>query len=261
MLGVAIDAAALDVTSCGTTIAANEIGVLQGDLVCSDPFGVRLERGARLDLNGHSITTTDVDARAVYCSTRRCSVVSSTPTPGVLDGGWVSRYALHAAGTFDFSENDVAVTRVTVDNVQFRRAAFAGVFATEAKVKISRSRFEDCYAGVVAEKIQASDIHATGGAYGFEATKRIKGQEVTIIGPWRYGVGGNDARVDMTGLTVTACGDYGITAASVRLGESQLSNNGQADIVSARLPRLRDTACERSTMQTLGGTWGVCSLD
>ena len=48
---VALDAAAVDVASCGTTIAPNDVGMLTTDLSCAGPFGVELERGAVLDLN------------------------------------------------------------------------------------------------------------------------------------------------------------------------------------------------------------------
>jgi hypothetical protein len=51
------DTAALDVTACGTTVPARETGVLVTDLDCSGTgvVGVRLLRGATLELNGHTI--------------------------------------------------------------------------------------------------------------------------------------------------------------------------------------------------------------
>jgi hypothetical protein len=49
-------ARATDVTTCGTTVAAGDTGVLQADLSCpNDFFGVRLLKGSTLQLNGHSI--------------------------------------------------------------------------------------------------------------------------------------------------------------------------------------------------------------
>jgi len=51
---------ALDIAACGETVPKNTVGVLQADLDCSTHlFGVRLLRGATLDLNGHTIAGGD----------------------------------------------------------------------------------------------------------------------------------------------------------------------------------------------------------
>jgi hypothetical protein len=53
-------ALAVDVTACGQTIPPNAVGVLMADLDCAThAVGVRLRRGATLELNGHSIAGGD----------------------------------------------------------------------------------------------------------------------------------------------------------------------------------------------------------
>src|SRR5262245_39694439 len=62
VISVDIPARALDITSCGTAIPADEVGTVQTDFDCvigvpGNPyFGIVLQRGAQLDLNGHTIT-------------------------------------------------------------------------------------------------------------------------------------------------------------------------------------------------------------
>ena len=47
---------AIDVTACGTVVPEGDVGVLQVDLDCGVlPVGVTLSKGARLDLNGHTL--------------------------------------------------------------------------------------------------------------------------------------------------------------------------------------------------------------
>jgi hypothetical protein len=68
---------AVDITSCGQSVPAREVGVLTADLVC-DPGerGVTLTLSSTLDLNGHDIVAPD--GWAVWCEPgRRCTVIGN----------------------------------------------------------------------------------------------------------------------------------------------------------------------------------------
>src|SRR5690349_652599 len=74
---------AMDITSCGTTVPAGDVGVLQADLACTGqrvPAAVTLLNKATLQMNSHAIANGDV-----LCSKSHCTVVG----PGEIGGGCV----------------------------------------------------------------------------------------------------------------------------------------------------------------------------
>ncbi len=168
---------------------------------------------------------------------------------------------MHGAGTFNLNADDETVRRILIDNVVFHDFAFAGVYARQAKVIVSRASFYGCDAGMLAEKIKAESIRTSGGAYGIDASKSIQGTDVTVEDAWLVGVSRNESRLDFTRLRVSGSGQHGVTGSSVRLRESELSSNGIADLKTERRPRLFDSTCERSVDLSGLVPWGVCSLD
>src|ERR1044072_8769419 len=71
--------ATVSITTCGTTVPEQEIGVLAADLACTAdaPSGMLANR-ATLYLAGH-ILTHDSTQPAVQCTSSRCAVLSSVP--------------------------------------------------------------------------------------------------------------------------------------------------------------------------------------
>ncbi len=92
VLGTVTSAPAIDVTECGQTIGRSEVGQLQQDLDCHatglDPArGIFLQRGATLELNGHTITG-DGSGFGIQVGGRRRDLVA-IDGPGVITNFFV----------------------------------------------------------------------------------------------------------------------------------------------------------------------------
>jgi hypothetical protein len=245
---------AVDVTACGQTIHPREIGVLQNDLTCSSGgVGVRLENGAVLDLGGHSITLGLSTAIAVECLAR-CSVLG----PGTL----TTSSSGHGGGIVSAAKGRVVVTGVQLSGFVIP------IQAPFARVTLTDSTIQDGTLGVDARRIDVEDVTIATEAIGTcitGFTGRVRGTNLALSG-CNTGIQVGKA-VDLSGLTWTGGSIGVITEKRVKLVDSSVTGASVADVVSARLPRLVDTACDRSARVDSDGiidttlAWGVCALD
>ena len=254
--GLALDAA------CGLTVPDGETAVLQADLTCpSDPIGITLGKSSTLDLNGFTLRVTAPDATGVSCVDRACSVVSSVATPGVISGETTGHYGIAALGTL------TDVTRMLIQNVIVRDVTDVGIYGTgtRGRTTMTNVTVSGCgYEGInVIRKLVFTGLVVNGNADGIVVQGLLKGVGLTLNGNTGKGMW-HIQRAILTNLTASGNGIIAMQAVSTVLRDSALSGNGQADIVSERLPRLTNTTCERSARNlssTSPAPWGVCSLD
>jgi len=230
---------AVDITTCGQTVAAGEVGVLQADLSGCDA-GVVLNDHAVLEMNGHAIVAGNL---GVLCFEPRCAVHG----PGDISGGQVGIWGYYPGhGKIDARDVDIHDTGLagiqnarsaTIVNVTVRRVGFA---APDPEYS----------AGVYVDRLRATNLVTSDNA--------------------GYGVlGGTLAKV--TGLTATGNGNAGIAGQDhTVLHDSTITgNNGYGlgyDLVAYSRPRVIDTVCGFSaspgaTAEEPGPPWGVCTND
>jgi hypothetical protein len=244
---------AVDITACGQTIHPREIGVLQNDLTCSGGgVGVRLENGAVLDLGGHTITLGLSTSTAVECLAR-CSVLG----PGTLTTNSLG----HGGGIVSTAKGRIVVTGVQLSGFVIP------IHAPFARVTFTDSTIQDSALGVDVRRIDVEDVTIAtdpGGTCISGFTGRVRGTNLALSG-CSTGIYVGKV-VDLTGLT-WAGGSIGVlTGKRVKLVDSSVTGASVADVVSGRLPRLVNTACDRSARLDDGiidtaVSWGVCAND
>jgi len=246
---LAAPALAVDITGCGQEVPAGEVGILTTDINCGSPtatnwYGVELENGATLDLQGHTITGPDYP---VYCE-KRCSVTSTAVGRGMLRGGLYGLAAADGKATVsdvDFVGNQTGIvgTNVALRNVSLVDNAKGAVhLLDQSRLVAENVSVSGCTQGnycIGIGRIRLSGFTVAGTATGYAV---IWGKRVRLAGGSI--VGGNVGIRDEAGS---------------HLENVALSGNG-VDIESARRPRLVDSACETSR-DLVGTPWGVCSND
>jgi len=275
---LAVSAAAVDITTCGQSVADLEVGVLQSDLDCTGQPGicvhpgvddadvacntpadcyaaidvcahtaVSLGAGAILQLNGHTITGAGVLCSALgTCTVTGPGSILSAPV------GILARKKVVASGlTVDGGGFGIVSRRrgAILTDVNLTNNAQDGIWAWQSGT------------------IRASGVVATGnGGTGLFAKLRpIIATAVTASNNGNHGIDGTPVR----GLEVTAQDNVGMGVVSetgLALRDSTLTGNGVAydglDVVSVRPPRVRNTVCDHSkNIGGGGGNWGVCALD
>lgn len=255
-----VRAASIDVSACPALVPANTVGVLQADLDCTAPTSnkyVVLERGATLDLNGHSLTFHSAASALslVYC-TSRCTVQG----PGTL-----------AAADAGYASISIATNgRATIRNVDIS-GMYSGVQGLNAKVKIEDSTIDAVQWGIATvSKADVSNVTiATSipGGYCIGATDEsgsvVKGHDVMLTsctdGVWASG------RVKLSRLTAVGHASIAVySGRSLVLKDSTVTGAGYVDVLSPRRPTLVRTTCDRSgvdTGDTVTTNWGVCAND
>lgn len=264
---------AKDITRCGQSLAKHEVGVLQNDLDCpSTPGscrnddaiacttdadcpvtpnaldsqclfdGLRLEKSAHLQLNGHTLTSSDPSRPAI--STNGMTI--DGPGTIVAPGG----VAILLGGS----------GKLVLRNLVVRDSHY-GIYVNSK-------------GSIDATNVSVLD----NGGMGLGDARKLTGSNITVSGNgfdtglppgsiYGFGVGAKTVRVD--GLTAQNNVGPGVFADSLRLENSTISgNNGfQAgvDIAIERKPRLEATTCgvsgRLSKTDELIGTWGVCGGD
>ena len=277
-LALAVSAAAVDVTTCGQSVADLDVGVLQVDLdctgqpgICAQPGGndqdvacstagdcylvrdtcartaVSLGAGAILQLNGHSIT-----GAGVLCSAEGSCTVTG---PG----------SILSAPVGIFARTKVRASGLTVDGGVFGIVARrGGAILTDVNLTDNTGDGIWSWQGT----IRASGVVATGnGDNGLYAKlKPIIARGVVASNNGTHGIAGTPVR----GSDVTAQGNVGsgvVSETGLSIRDSTLTGNGVSygglDVVSARRPRVRNTVCDHS--KDIGPAenpnWGVCTLD
>jgi hypothetical protein len=229
---------ALDITTCGQTVAAGEVGVLQVDISGCE-FGVVLMNHAVLEMAGHAISVGNL---GVQCLESRCAIHG----PGDISGGGVGIWGFYPTGKRVVCDVDIPDTknggiqnaqRARVSNVTVRRVGFG-------------SLNPEYSSGVYVDVLLGTNLTAADNA--------------------GYGVLGG-SKVKLTALIATGNGNAGLTAQGRSLlRDSALTGNdgyeSGYDLVAYLRPRVIDTICGRSaspgvTAEEPGPPWGVCAND
>jgi hypothetical protein len=255
---VSTPALAIDISTCDQVVPRGQVGVLIADLDCRTT-AVRLEMGARLRLDGHTIA---VDSGlGVECRQKRCTIEG----PGVIDGKTTADTGIggHERVRLDVSD-------VTIQNFEF------GIFGVARNKANLENVVVDGNALFGLDLQQPSTINAsnltvrnTNGPTGRAVhAENCVGEDWTITDNLatlneQSGVACARARIDR--LTATGNGGTGVWLGVIgRFRDSTITGNGVGgdgiDIVSERRPRLIATTCGRSADKS-GTPWGVCTND
>lgn len=296
------------ISTCGAVVPAKQVGILQVDLECGDLGGfcpvcttkgctvgpacqtptdcasmicnpvpaVQLENGARLDMNGHSISAPG--HAAVQCGAflevKTCGVFSS------VDHGEIKDSAQGVRGGRGV---------VDVRDVELRNCSM-GVW-TAGKLRLTNVSAEgSSNFGFGAKDIDATNASANngvGGGFvaGVERVRRpgkpsvphgrIRGTDITAIGNGQLGVFSAES-FKITDLTVTGNGfalggpdsggivglKGGVLKDSTVTGNAHGPAHDPLDVFTAKPPHLVDTSCGTSGRHPDATvSWGVCSND
>jgi hypothetical protein len=278
LLGARADAAGppIPVSQCETTIPKGQTGIVQSDLSCTpgtSAYRFRLEKGATLDLNGHTITNGTVDC----VGGGRCRLIG----PGTLTGAQPiplgPGYAVQ-----------VREARLEVRDVEIRDNE-NGIYGDQqdSVVKATNTIIENNgFYGIYAGKVKLRNVTANGnGALGvghplltagIVAGRGLTGQDVTANGNAEGGIIiGHPSAGRLQGLTAignTGPGVYG-AGGPLRLVDSVVTGNTRngedVDIRSFRRPSVANTTCGYSASvpldppgnDDLGPPWGICAND
>jgi hypothetical protein len=251
-LAVAGSAAAVDIATCGQSVADEDVACSTvGDCYAAIDqcarTAVSLGAGAILQLNGHSIT-----GAGVLCS---ADGICGVAGPGSILGAPVGILA----------RKKVVASGLTIDGGGFGIVSrLGGAILSDVNLTDNAEDGIWSWRGT----IRAVGGIATGnGGTGLYATlKSVIARGVTTSNNGNHGIDGYPVR----GVDVTAQGNTGagvVSSKGLSVADSTLTGNGLGygglDVVSARRPRVRNTVCDhsRNTGPDGGGSWGVCSAD
>jgi hypothetical protein len=255
-------AQAVDVTTCGQFVPANEVGTLVASLDCSGaPSGsaaVRLANRARLELGGHSITTPP-GGIGVACTQVRCAVNGpGTLLTPVLDPG---------TGIY-------AVRHVAVSGTIEIHGMRVGILTNEGRVKASDLSLSDNQDAVIAKTLRGTNVFIRDTErVGIITSRVVRGTHFEIRDSGWAAIQTRSFKLTeliatTNGLASTSVGGAIIASRGGILIDSLLSanelNDAPADIVSGRRPILVNTSCNVSVRVvdfSPSGSWGVCSGD
>jgi hypothetical protein len=275
---LATAALASDITQCGQTVSAGDVGVLMVDLVCPNMSAVTVSNGGTLELNGHSISAPGASAVAAefvslqpgVVPRRRFSVVgpgtiygSDTGIEGV-GGIRVSMVTIHDTGRGITTTKDDKRGKLNLTNVT-----------------ITQSSDPTNGIGVVANKVVANGLTVTGMPFNGISVVRISGADVIASGNGpgvpSLGVGfGVDADKAMHLKNLTANDNSGAGAFSEKivLRDSTVTGNmgaitdpnthkftGDIDVFTDSRPTLVNTVCGKSYNPGNDASWHVCQND
>lgn len=251
-LGLAFPVAAAEppteVTACGQVVTSRT-AVLTTDLACGTGvglFGVQLRNGAKLDLQGHTITGGQI---GVACGKMLC--VDTWCGPDKRSGNCeVSN------GTITGAQYGIGGRQLVVRNMTFVDNAAYDVLAVHKA---------DVY---------GSDFQAIGDVNAVQGDKRVRIYDSTVNG----GYISSAKRVELRSTTVTSNSPFGVFGRVIKLFGSSVTGAADdpgcgtdfqvcADLVSDTRPIVDATSsCERSLRTPRVPnepfeTWGVCTLD
>ena len=291
-------AGAVDITTCGTTVAAGETGVLQADLDCpTSPFAVRLLRRATLDLNGHAVRGGDSTGAIVLGVSRENPADPDKPGrgdftivgPGEISGtthpplftGTRSCILLNAgraritsaSGIVDIHHCNVDILgsaltipdqgRLLMDHVAIHEAVQVGV-AARTITATQVSAYDNGGIGIgAAGRLRLTDAEAHGNQIGFFAGRSMTGNDVTVTDNSLNGVDScGFGTVSLSNLVASGNLFAGACADRLRLRDSDLTGNGNFDVYSIHVPVLTNTICGTSAgVGSTSTSWGVCAND
>lgn len=241
LLVVATAAHSVDITTCFQTVPTGEVGVLQADLDCGDGSGgpnVTVERGARLLLNGHTISG-GVYGIATGEAPGAVKIEGPGEIAGVANGG-------------DQGCGIVTFTKAIVRDVVVRNSR-CGIFRpNNYPIRIKDLTLQDNELdGILSNaeepgngRIIADRLIADGnGGIAIRVPGKLVLRDSTITG---NGVGG----IRHTG------------ARHAVIRDTTLTGNGFAgDVAALVAPRFLNSTCDASQDIDDGGTLGICTGD
>jgi hypothetical protein len=271
--------AAIDVSSCATSIPHGQVGELVADLDCDagpvhcadDPslvcdsaggvfvnndcastcirYGVHLARNAKLHLNGHTISGGDY---GVLCRDFGCTIDGG--------GGTIANQEFMAVWLFGGGKLSLSDVTIHHDKGGALGAAYFAHKMILRRVDIHHS------SGIATSiDVDAVDVTIAGsppGTCDYQASlqgRHIKARNVTanFVGA---------EKLVATNLTVNAACDEGINVrGKAVLLDSSITGAQKFDVVTTKPPVLVGTTCGTSAHLladgTYGPTWGVCTND
>lgn len=247
---------ALEIASCGQTVPAGEVGVLQTDLEClSATDGVVLETHATLRMNGHAIRNVSPfpgGPSGIHCKDS-CLVTG----PGEIVGPF-GHGIRGPKGTLIVEQLTIRDIYGDGIEVSTRKGLQGKVVATGVTAQNNRG------AGVSAYRIRADQVSVTGNRGSGLSAHLINGDAVTADHNGGSGISAL-RRVKLSRLKAQENATAGVSAVSCTLRDSTVTQNlwfGEAvDIVSQFRPRLTNTRCDRSRKLGSLSSWGVCTKD
>lgn len=245
-------AGAVDVTSCGQIIPARQTADLIADLDCPDApssgtlqelSGIYLERGARLHLNGFTLSG---EVYGVGCE-GTCTIEG----PGTIR---------------DFAEGVVSYGTTKVENVVFQDSnGYAIHVYGEKTLKAEDVTVldHDGLVAMAASRMKAKNVTIERCWYGIITLKTLVATGLTVRDCGQRAIGAGTVRGK--DLTVVDNAGIGIIASKIILADSVVTGNDTGstgiDLQSARAPKLTNTTCELSADADTGTPFGVCSED
>jgi hypothetical protein len=260
VLSAASPARAIDVVGCPIVIPPGEVGVVQGDFACSggssenSNFSIVLQKGARLDLNGHTVTFVDSPETIGFIN---CESKCEVGGPGTLDVATTSGSAIWVEARGRGYIHDIAIAEFHL-----------GIAAPLADLRLTNVSIDATHAGIVtARRVELDHVDVTlpgGGGPCIEASQaagRVTGNDVTVSG-CDHGIYGT-RNVSLSNLSVSASGIGIFSAGRVTLSDSVVTGSDYADIYSGRRPNLVNTTCETSLKYSRAhfgpdGSWNAC---
>jgi hypothetical protein len=241
-----------DLSSCGIVVERGDPGQLQGDLDCTSGAAgaITLRPGATLFLNGHRVSN---NLHGVACDPsvvppRTCTIQGPGEITGAING-------------------IAAASRIKVQDVTIH-GNVTGIWKPYGDVPhVARLDLRN----VVIRDNAGDGVRGGGAIRATDTTIRDNGGVgATSFGPSRLlrtTITGNGSAGILTGVYSDFYGQYFYSERSLVLVDSDVSGNGladaMADLVAARLPKLRRSTCGTSADPTEPGNppWGVCSGD
>lgn len=236
----------VEVTACGQEVPPGRSAMLTTDLTCATSggaVGIALGRGAKLDMQGHTITG---GVAAVAC------------LPVLCDGTWCG--PTKTSG------------RCEISNGTITGARYEAISAGKVVVRNMTLVDNRAYAVLAFHKADVHDSVIIGDQTGVQANLRIRLFGTAVDGGYVV----SSKRVDLFSSSVTNVPFLGVFGRDVRLTNSSVSGNGTdprcgvdatcADIASTKQPRLDATSSCGHSLDTRDfphttPSWGVCALD
>jgi hypothetical protein len=249
---VAAPARAFDISSCDAIVPAGATGTLQADLSCA-ATGVSLEKNAKLELNGHMITSTGTCVEA--------SAGGTVHGPGELSGCGTG---ILSSGRRTIRISTVGIHDGVGDGLEFQGV---GIWALQARVEATNVAVNDNgNSGMMVHVLKATHVTASGNKHYGITEDRGTGEDVTLDGNGTVGLV-YGTRGSFTGLVATNNGSPnfasgGLSGNRVVLRDSTVTGNAHFDISGFKKPILIGTTCGTSIGgPNPNGSWGVCTSD
>ncbi len=229
--------AAEPITACGTVVPAHKSAVLTADLDCAAGPGVVLSDGAKLKLDGHTLSGSS-DASNVVCNGSHACAIEG---PGEIVGGSAAVTTDGAAGLKirDVAVHDqllagldglasVRIRRVTMTAIGFGPDSPPGSTAIIRTGKLDASEL---------------DAHDNDGSV---SASRYTVRRSSIVDNGGVGIGsGSKSKLVKSTVTGNQGGPF----------------LGPVDILGDEPPKLIDSVCDHSRDADGSGTLGICRLD